>query len=277
MEKTQIVNALRIKIEKLGISQNESAKRIGISAATLSNILSGKWENITDAWRVCEQWLGSMLSSWVAADIANYKIVTRLCQQAQEAQSSKAISYQPASGKTFAAKQYAQEHQNTFYVGAVGDMTKRQFLAALCTAMGVVPSYAVSEMLADVITKLKVLNNPLIIVDEFDELKDNAMRIFKDLYNAVGCGFVLIGGLNFKNRILRGATRQKQSYQEILSRIGKEFYELRTIDNGAITKVVNANGINDKDQVNEILTAAQGDLRRVKALVEAIRNQQKTA
>lgn len=277
MEKSQIVNALRAKIQKLRISQNEAAKRIGISAATLSNILSEKWDNITDAWRACEVWLGEMISGWVAADIANYKIVTRLCEQAQTEQSSKAISYHPASGKTFSAKQYAQEHPNTFYVGAVGDMTKRQFLAALCTSMGVVPLYSVAEMLADIITKLKTMNNPLIIVDEFDELKDNAMRIFKDLYNAVGCGFVLIGGLNFKNRIMRGASRQKQSYQEILSRIGKEFYELRSIDNTAITKVVNANGINDKEQVNEILTAAQGDLRRVKALVEAIRNQQKTA
>jgi hypothetical protein len=143
--------------------------------------------------------------------------------------------------------------------------------------MGLMPSYSVAEMLVDVIDKLKSLPKPLVIIDEFDELNNKAMRVFKDLYNAVGCGFLPVGGLNLKNRILQGAKMQRQSYQEILSRIGKEFYELKAIDNGSIKKVVIANGINDEEQIESILSAAQGDLRRVKALVELIRSQQKTA
>jgi DNA transposition AAA+ family ATPase len=111
------------------------------------------------------------------------------------------------------------------------------------------------------------------ILDECDELSDAALKIFKDLYNNCRCGFVLVGGQYLKQRILKGVRNTKQSYQEIYSRIGAEFLELKPINPNSIAAVCRANGIEDKEVIASTVAASNGDLRRVKALIETHKNQ----
>ncbi len=69
MEKSTIIEALKNFIKLKG-SQNKAATALGISAATLSNILNGKTENIADEmWRVLAAKTGSNGSKkqWLTA------------------------------------------------------------------------------------------------------------------------------------------------------------------------------------------------------------------
>lgn len=271
-EKQKIAEALKSKIETLDISQAEAARRIDVSSATITNILKGKWESITGAWAKVAAWVAGRVSGWQLAETANFRMLQALFQDAQEKALSRAVSFRPGSGKTFAAKHYADNHPNVFYVGAVGDMSKRQLLQDLCSAMGISSSYRLGEMLEDIIDKLSLTNKPLIIIDEFDELDNKALRVFKDLYNRADLGIILIGGKHLKERIEKGVRRNKQSYAEIYSRIGGEFIKLKEVTPGVVRKICQANGIFDDNHIKDIFQQAQGDLRRVKALVEAIQS-----
>lgn len=270
VDKERIVAALKAKLEELNISQAEAARRIGVSAATITNLLGGKWDKITRVWGQVASWVAGRVDSWQAAEIANYRIIQDICRDAQEAGLSRAVSFRPGSGKTFAAKAYADQNPNVFYVGAVGDMSKRQLLSSLCSSMGIGSSYRSAEMLEDIIDKLSKTSKALIIVDEFDELDNKAMRVFKDLYNSLDCGFVLIGGKHLKERIEKGVRRNKQSYAEIYSRIGGEFISLAEVTLAVVRKICVSNGVFDQNLIKDIYAQANGDLRRVKALVRTL-------
>lgn len=269
-EKQAIADALREKIAQLSISNNEASKRIGVSAATISNMLNGKWESITDAWLKVLSFVESRVSGWQVAETANFLMIQDICKDAQRMAQSRAISFKPGSGKTFSSKYFAENNPNVFYIAAVGDMSKRQLLQALCTSMGIGSAYRLADMLEDVIAKLSTTTNPLIIIDEFDEVDNKAMRIFKDLYNRCNVGMVLVGGRHLQERIMRGVRNCKQSYHEIYSRIGGEFISLKEVTKGVVEKICRANGVMDIEHIKDIYAQANGDLRRVKAMVEAI-------
>lgn len=266
--KKQIRDALEAKIERLGISQNEASKRIGVSAATITNILNGKnWDKITGAFTKVQLWVQDDLSVWNKADTQNFNKVWNICAHAQLLSESKAISFKPGTGKTFAAKQYRNAKPNVFYVCAYGDMGKRHLLQKLCKEMGIDQSYRLAEMIEDIIERLNSIKQPLIIIDEFDELDPKAMRLFKDIYNRCKVGFVIIGGLHLKKAILKGVRNHSQSMQETYSRLGGEFHALQDNDNKAITAICQANGIHDGKKIHSIIAQASGDLRRVEAAV----------
>lgn len=267
-----LAEKLAEKIQKKGISQSEAARQMGLSAATVTNILKGKHESITGAWSAVENWLGQAVEAWQAAETANFMTIQDLCAHAQRYGQSRAISFKPGSGKTFAAKYYAGNTPNTFYVAAVGDMSKKQFLAAICSAMGLQDSWRIADMLDDIVDKLNLLEKPMLIVDEFDELDNKAMRVFKDLYNRCSsCAFIMVGGLHLQKRIMQGVKLAKQSYQEIFSRLGGEFIGLEDTNLGTVKKVCKANGVDDESQIKAIFQQSKGDLRAVKALVEAVK------
>jgi DNA transposition AAA+ family ATPase len=268
MQKEQVLQAFIQKVGKLGLSDAKAAKQIGVSSATLSNFRAGKWEGMTDVIKKISNWVQELLTGWQAAQTANFQIVQMLCKEAQDTQTSKAISYNPASGKTFAAKYFAANTPNVFYVGAVGDMGKTQLLKQLCKVLGLSIQTRLHEMLDSIIEALNSLEKPLLIIDEFDELQDSAMRVFKDLYNSCTLGVVIIGGQHLKLRITKGCNKSKQSYQEIFSRLGKEFAELNPTNTTTIAKVCVANGIINEADIAQIVNASQNDLRRVKALID---------
>lgn len=273
MDNTQILaEKLAEKISRKGISQAEAARQMGVSNATVTNILTGKHDNITGAWNKVQRWLGQEIEAWQVAETANFLKVQQICADAQRYGQSRAISFKPGSGKTFSARYYANNTPNAFYVGAVGDMTKKQLLQALCNSMGLQDSWRLADMLELIIDKLNSLERPLLIIDEFDELDNKALRVFKDLYNrCTGTGFVMIGGLHLQQRIVTGAKKAKQSYQEILSRLGGEFLGLNENNIATIRKICLANGISDEEQIKVIHQNSKGDLRAVKAFVESLK------
>jgi DNA transposition AAA+ family ATPase len=197
-----------------------------------------------------------------------------LCADAQRLGQARAVSFRPGSGKTHAAKHYASNHPEVFYFNCESGMSKPRLLKTMSKAMGLEQSWNMEEMLDSIIDKISSMANPLLIFDEFDELSEKALRIFKDLYNRITrCGFVLVGGVGLKKRITIGAKNAKQSYQEILSRLGGEFIPLQDSNIKTVAKICQANGVANTEQIQTIFKQSNGDLRAVKALLEAIKIQ----
>lgn len=269
--KKQIQRALKEKIDLLAVSQSEAARQIGVSPATITNILKGNWGNITGAWKKVQAWVITELSEWNVAQTKNLLKVHAICFHAQNIGTARAVSYHAGSGKTFAAKDYQSKFKNVFYMCCMGDMTKGQFLKKLCQVMGLSSNHRVGQMLDDIIEKLNRMNKPLLILDEFDEVSNNALRVFKDLYNRCQCGFVLMGGVHLKERIMKGVRGNKQSFREIFSRVGGEFYPLHDNDFSSVSAICTANGIFDKSKIQDIYKKSGGDLRRVEHEISAIR------
>jgi DNA transposition AAA+ family ATPase len=141
--------------------------------------------------------------------------------------------------------------------------------------MGLSIHNSISEMVDNIIDKLNSLTNPLVILDEFDQLSENVLPFFKTFYNKTTSGFVLVGGEHFNKRITRGVNNAKQSYCEIYSRLGAEFLPLHPTNTDTIKAICEANGIFDAAVIDGIVKDAKGDLRRVKSEVEKIHLQTK--
>ena len=271
LEKNQTKEALVEKIERLGISQSEAARRIGVSWATISNIINDKWNGITGAWIDVQSWVWDDLSVWRAAKTLNFTKVQNLCAHAQLASIPRAISFQAGSGKTFRVKYYCNTQKNAFYVCAYGDMGKRQLLQHICKALGLQQSYRMVEMLEDIIDKINSIKNRLLVIDEVDELNDRALGVFKDIYNRCKTGFVLIGGHYLKKRILKGVGNKKQSMEEIYSRLGGRFHELAENELDTIAAICQANGISAQKEIERIYQTSKGDLRKVESEINTIK------
>ena len=121
-------------------------------------------------------------------------------------------------------------------------------------------------------TPLKV-EDPLLIIDEADELKDGVFRFIKSFYNDLEdeCGIVVCGGRHLEKRIKKGVRLCKQSFQEIYSRMGGEFHDIRLTTPQEIESICLANGLFDKSDITSVINQAENDLRRVRKLIRKMK------
>ena len=110
------------------------------------------------------------------------------------------------------------------------------------------------------------LEDPIIIIDQMDKLREGAFDLFMDIWNDLfRCSaFVVSGVPALKKRILRGAKNDKIGYRELHSRLHKSFLELNTIDLDDVRAVCIANGLTDEEEILLINNRCEGDLRVVR-------------
>jgi len=280
INKEQIRQKLAEKIQRLNISNNYAAKQMRISGATLTHVLNDTWKSKPELslseqmWRQIASWVG-VNSGWQTAETPDYKKIHSVCRICQTRSLSKAISAAPGTGKTYALKEFAASFPEVYYIECDEYWTKRVFLNALREAMGLIDSNyeggSIYDMVDDIIKFLNKKQLPLVIIDEFDKLKDPVMNFFKTFYNKTHSAFVLAGAPYFQKRIIKGARLQKQTYQEIFSRIGSEFVGLNGVNDDTVALVCSANDITDPEQKQMVINRAAADLRRVKAEIDHLK------
>lgn len=252
------------------LSQAKLANKAGVSAATINHMINGKWELIKE-----EMWRRVLVnlkleSDWQHAPTNNFKIITGLLTAAQSGSMSLAISYREGHGKSHAYKSYERANENVLYVECKNYWTKRTYVQALLRAAGLNSAGTVGELIEDFVAHVQQLHKPLIIIDQADKLKDPQLDLFMDFYNDLEghCAFILSGVPALEKRILRGVQRDKVGYREMYSRLGRKFISL---DKTSLTDVANvciANGCTDSDFHVQIYNQCEGDIRRVKRMVE---------
>jgi hypothetical protein len=74
-----------------------------------------------------------------------------------------------------------------------------------------------------------------------------------------------------EKRVKRDVRLNKKGYKEIYSRIGRRFISLEPASRTEIEAICRLNGIEDATAIRDIITEAEGDLRRVKRKVYALK------
>lgn len=272
-EKQRIAERLREYCHRMG-SQNKAANSMsGVSSATISAVLSGKWELISDEmWRGIASQIGYESRQW---KIAPTRVSDKIAFTLSNAQSESlvlAMTGYAGCGKSESIKRYCEAHSNVYHLCCSEYWNRRTFMHKLLQSMGAGScGGTVSDMMDSIINTLKSKNTPLVVLDEADKLTDQVLYFFISLYNSLEghCGIVMASTPYLEKRIERGIRLQKKGYEEIYSRLGRKFVKLDVVNDEDIASVCVANGIKERAVIREIAKEAQNDLRRVKRSIWA--------
>lgn len=275
-EKQQIAEKLREYVSRYD-SQNKAANSLkNTSPATVSNMLNGKWDLIKDEmWRNVAAQIGANDSNtWHSVETASKQRLNTLLTDAQNHSNVFAAIGKAGTGKSNAMKEFTTR-PNAYRLQCSEFWNRKIFLAELLAAMGCdYTGLTVAEMMYEVVKRLKQKNKPLLMLDEADKLSDQVLYFFITLYNELEdhCGIVLCATDHLKKRVNKGIALNKKGYNEIYSRIGRKFIELQDVGYMDVAKVCKANGIEDLKEIQSVWEDCDGDLRRVKRKVHALKN-----
>ncbi|WP_417366817.1 AAA family ATPase [Flavobacterium beibuense] len=280
MEKTdkqQIVLSLKEYIGRYE-SQNKAANSLkGVSTATISQMVNGKWDLIKDEmWRNVASQIGhGNTNEWQTVKTDAYERLNSILTDSQTHSNVFAVIGKAGTGKSNAMKAFTN-NANAYRLQCSEFWNRKIFLAELLAAMGCdYTGLTVAEMMYEAVKRLKQKDRPLLMLDEADKLSDQVLYFFITLYNELEdhCGIVLCATDHLKKRVNKGIALNKKGYNEIYSRIGRKFIELQDISSNDVTKICAANGITDRSKIKEVWDDCDGDLRRVKRKIHALKNQ----
>lgn len=273
IKKQQIANALQAYCERYE-SQNKAAVAIGVSSATVSQIINGNWELIKDEmWRTVASAINFKSEKWEAVPTTDFQMMTQILSDAKENALVMAITGNAGSGKTFACKQFADNNKQVYMLCCNEFWNRKTFLQELCSAIGINSNgMTTPDMVYNIVSRLKKQSSPLIILDEADKLTDQLLYFFITLYNQLEdeCGIILTATDYLEKRLQKGVRLNKKGYNEIWSRIGRKCIQLRGVSASDVAKICEANGVTIAKEIDAVIDDCDSDLRRVRRKIHAI-------
>jgi DNA transposition AAA+ family ATPase len=272
-------------------SDNRAARSLGVSNAYISHIKNNNWSPVSDdMWRKLSKLLGLKLDEvWAHADTEPGRVITRFFNDSRLYAQVYGMVCHAGSGKTYTLNNFIASHKNVLCVKCTALMTVRSFYTAILKSMGKTPdSYNLNDIFSQVVRSIIKLENPVLVIDEFETTNDKVFVQFKDLYNELEdrCGIVLLGTPNLKKRVDDGNRRNKMCFNEIFDRVGSRFIEVPAPGLKDVAGIIRANlpaiasakegGITGETDVNAIANdciteKGEYSLRRIKRLVHATR------
>ena len=279
-QKQQIAALVQVHIDSCK-SQNDAARVLSVSPATLSQIKNANWQNIDEKmWLKIGKQLGFTQGKWSTVMTRSATMLHVLLNDASNWSIVYGITGSPGCGKSHIAREFAANNANVFHISCDEFWNKKQFLQELLTKMGEDPSgMNCNDMMGKIVNVMLGLENPLIILDEADKLNDPVLYLFITLYNRLEdkCGIILMATDHLEKRINKGLRLNRKGYKEIFSRLGRKFIKLPEVSEKDILSVCKANGVESSISITEIWNDSEGDLRRVKRKIHAIKNREKQA
>lgn len=288
-EKSKIREALRYYVSQYP-SQNKAAASLkGVSVATVSNILAGKDATVSvETWRSIAALLGMTSDEWHVVETTNYVEITTAMADAQEMRNVLWIVGEAGCGKTTAAKKYASQNKNAYYILCSEDLKRGDFIREIARVVGIrAEGFTMSQVWSCILNELVQREQPLIIFDEADKLTENVFSYFVSLYNRLEehAGIIFLSTDYICKRIRVGLQYERRGYKEFYSRIGRKYYMLESGTTADVAAICRANGVTDESDIRRVLqesateslgysvkggdgVAMEYDLRRVKKSVK---------
>ena len=280
-EKEMIRVRLGEYCEMKGSQKRAATSLVGVSPATVTQIVTGKWELINEKmWRSIAAQIGVKQTRWNIVETRNYKALSEIFADAQENALVLAVCGEAGTGKSLTAAHYEAENPNVYVLACSEYWNRKTFLRELLRVMGKNPAGdTVGDMVDDVVMELKRRENPLIILDEADKLSDQVMFFFITFYNKLEdyCGIVLMATDYLEKKVRRGLRLNKKGYKEIYSRIGRRFVAMPGLSETDISDVCRANGVEGLREIDTVKKDCEGDLRRVKRKCHAFNRMRRQA
>ena len=280
-EKEMIRVRLGEYCEMKGSQKRAATSLVGVSPATVTQIVTGKWELINEKmWRSVAAQIGVKQTRWNIVETRNYKALSEIFADAQENALVLAVCGEAGTGKSLTAAHYGAENPNVYVLACSEYWNRKTCLRELLRVMGKNPAGdTVGDMVDDVVMELKRRENPLIILDEADKLSDQVMFFFITFYNKLEdyCGIVLMATDYLEKKVRRGLRLNKKGYKEIYSRIGRRFVAMPGLSATDISDVCRANGVEGLREIETVKKDCEGDLRRVKRKCHAFNRMRRQA
>jgi len=188
-------------------------------------------------------------------------------------------------GKSTTARHLSKNLKNCFYIDMSQCPGKIEFIRTLAKAVGVNPNDSIINLKKKTKYMLKMLPEPIIILDEAGDMHYQTFLSCKEYWNGTEgtCGWYMIGADALRAWIERGKRNRKVGFYEMFNRYGANYTAITPTDNRErfdfykklITDVVKAN-LKDKSKLNTIVNKAlvkNGDtgeysgLRRIDSLI----------
>nr|WP_067054126.1 AAA family ATPase [Mucilaginibacter sp. L294] len=280
--KQQIKNDLSQFVQQVGGQMAASRRFVGVSNATISNIINDKWDNIADGmWLSIQNQLAGFKEDWVIDhSVRRMRMMPAIYSDAMKFAEFFFVVAKEGSGKSEPAKHFAK-NENVFILKAKDYLNRKTFLAEMLAAMdknhGGYTIYEMMDLLVEAILRFE--HPPVFIIDEGDKLSDLILYFFITIYNETEgkCSIVIQATEYLKKRIIKGVEMNKKGYRELYSRGGRRFIELPDNTNDEIKGIIRLNGVSDEATVNRIANDSEGDIRRVKRLVKAYKAKKEAA
>jgi len=256
-------------------TQNEAAESLnGVSKGTLSQIINKNWSLISDEmWRKVAAQVGHDESGWQHVDTTNFKKITALLEDAHLHSQVCAIKGEGGVGKTHAFRKYVATHKNVIWLRCEKLWTQKHLMRQILKQLGVGnPNGSLLELMEEVTDRISKRENVLIILDQFNKLRDGVKDLIIPLYNELEdqAGFFISGTSHLETSFKRGVRLNKEGYQEMYSRMGRKFIEIKEPSQRDVKAISMANGIEDLADIKTIWEDSERDLRRVKRKIHGI-------
>lgn len=268
--KRQISDAVRKAVE------NSSYDRLSIqigkvaSGATLNKMSNGRWDLIKDEmWNRVAARLG-VRTEWQTAETAFLRDICGFMGDAQLYRDNFWVTAKAGSGKTEAVNYYRGTHKNVFVVSC-RDYTKRELVYLLSSTLGIQRKVGMRyrEMEDAMIRRIQELDTPLLVFDEADKLKEDALKFLIVLYNEVkNAGFFCCSTPAVEDYMR--SFRRRRGGDEVFSRFGGQLVLVATPDEYDVEAVARANYVTQDAAIGRIRKVAQEtgfDMRAVRKAV----------
>jgi DNA transposition AAA+ family ATPase len=220
----QIKERLDATLDKYGISQNRAAKDIGYSSPVLSDYRNNKYSgDVEGLEEAIVRWIGRTEQSHARKKVPVVetdqlrKIVNAIAMAHAEGDIALIVD-DAGSGKTTAARHYAEQNpRTTIYIDVVKGMNARALVLKIAEGLGVDTPRVSQQALVQNVSASLADRNMVVILDEADYLKADALEFSRRLVNDLGeSGLVLIG----LPRLTGTIQNLKNDHRQLESRIG---------------------------------------------------------
>ena len=278
-EKNAISERLRAYVAKYPSQTKAAGSLKGVSVGTVSNILNGRFENISDEMfrNVASQVGGMGTSGWQIVETGAYQEITEVLSDAQRWRSVRWVTGEAGCGKSTTARVYLQDHKEVFYILCSEDMKKGDFVREIARTVGIrTEGCNIREVWGLILDDIIQMDAPLLVFDEADKLTEPVFHYFISLYNKLEekCGVVFLSTDYIVKRISNGLKYQKPGYKEFFSRIGRKFFTLEPTDQNDVYIICTANGLTSRQDIDVVMKEAATcdyDLRRVKDSIHKVK------
>lgn len=282
--KTNVLNALMAHRPNFDGSDVQYAKQYGINGAIYSRLKNG--EN-PDGLVRDSKWLEMGLKldvqkdskKWVTVETQVYLEIYESVLFCQENAKSFMLVDGPGIGKTYTGKILARKLKNCFYIDGSQAKSKIEFIRLFARTLGIDDKGKIVQIKAQIKYILKILPNPVVIIDEAGDLDDKTFLEIKEIWNDTEgrCGWYMMGADGLENKVQRNINNKKPGFTEIFSRFGERYNHITPLDKNEkfsfykklITEVITAN-VQDRTKVSGIVQKClKNDSGRISGLRRA--------
>lgn len=206
-------------------SQNQVAKEIGLSGATISQFLDGTYKGdnkkisseLEKYLILAFQRLSNADKTVFNKDLQNTQRAIFACKHAHMRNDIVLLSGEAGAGKTTALKYYAEQNPGTIYIEATPCTTTiKSILRMIGKAIGKSVASSSDEYLEEICKTLKE-SNRLIIIDEADHLTFKTLQTLRTINDRTNVGILLSG--NDKIYMQMNTGQKGYEFQQLKTRI----------------------------------------------------------